>query len=68
MSPRTGGTGSTVHSPDTLADYEVQQLKAVPDACPELEQAHELVRAFAQILAHRTGPDLPDWISTTRDA
>ncbi|MCX4554613.1 hypothetical protein [Streptomyces umbrinus] len=57
-----------MHGPDTLAEYEVQQLKAVPDACPELEQAHELVRAFARILAHRTGPDLPDWISTTRDA
>ncbi|WP_327666678.1 MULTISPECIES: transposase [Streptomyces] len=60
--------GWVTRHPDTLTEDEVEQLKAVLDACPELEQTHELVRDFAQMLAQRTGADLPDWIRTVRDA
>nr|WP_225859668.1 transposase [Streptomyces albicerus] len=60
--------GWITRHPDTLTEDEGKQLKAVLDACPELEQTHELVRDFAQILAQRTGADLPDWISSARDA
>ncbi|MFD3377638.1 MULTISPECIES: transposase [unclassified Streptomyces] len=31
-----------------------------------MDQTHELVRDFAQMLARRTGADLPDWISSAR--
>jgi transposase len=60
--------GWIARHPDTLTGDEAQQLKTVLDACPELDQVHGLVRDFAQMLAHRTGADLPDWISTARDA
>ncbi|MFF3712867.1 transposase [Streptomyces phaeochromogenes] len=60
--------GWITRHPDTLTEDEGKQLKAVLDACPELVQTHELVRDFAQILAQRTGADLPDWISSARDA
>lgn len=53
---------------DTLTEDENRLLKAVLDACPELEQTHELVRDFAQMLTQRTGADLPDWINTARTA
>ncbi|MFJ1975241.1 transposase [Streptomyces sp. NPDC087903] len=60
--------GWITRHPDTLTEDEAQQLKAVLDACPELEQTHELVRDFAQMLTQRTGADLPDWINTARAA
>lgn len=37
------------------------------DACPELEQTHQLLRGYAQVLARRTDADLPDWISIACD-
>ncbi|MGW0712381.1 transposase [Streptomyces sp. NPDC002643] len=58
--------GWITRHPDTLTEDETTQLKAVLDACPELDQTHQLVRAFTQMLARRTGADLPDWISTAR--
>ena len=60
--------GWITRHPDTLTEDEAQQLKAVLDACPEIEQTHELVRDFAQMLARRRGADLPDWISAARAA
>jgi transposase len=60
--------GWITRHPDTLTEDEISQLKAVLDACPELDQTHQLVRAFTQMLARRTGADLPDWISTARAA
>ncbi|MFP3989487.1 transposase [Streptomyces sp. E11-3] len=60
--------GWITRHPDTLAEDDTTQLKAVLDTCPELHQTHELVRDFAQMLAHRTGAALPDWISTARTA
>jgi len=58
--------GWITRHPDTLAEDETTQLKSVLDACPELDQTHELVRDFTQMLARRTGADLPDWISAAR--
>ncbi|MDQ1022564.1 transposase [Streptomyces umbrinus] len=60
--------GWITRHPETLTEDENRLLKAVLDACPELEQTHELVRDFAQMLTQRTGADLPDWISTARAA
>jgi len=60
--------GWITRHPDTLTEDETQQLKAVLDACPELEQTHELVQDFARMLTQRTGAELPDWINTTRAA
>lgn len=56
--------GWITRHPDTLTEDENRLPKAVLDACPELEQTHELVRGFAQMLTQRTGADLPDWIRT----
>ncbi|MEV6947633.1 hypothetical protein AB0N07_37930 [Streptomyces sp. NPDC051172] len=54
--------------PDTLTEDEVQHLKAVLNACPELEQTHDLVRDFARMLSRHTGAGQPNWISNARDA
>ncbi|WP_406502865.1 transposase [Streptomyces sp. NBC_00212] len=58
--------GWITRHPDTLAEDEIQQLKAVLDGCPQLEQTHGLVRGFARMLTQRTGADLPHWIDTAR--
>ncbi|MFE7076947.1 ISL3 family transposase [Streptomyces sp. NPDC057620] len=60
--------GWITRHPETLAEDETTQLKAVLDVCSELDQTHALVRDFAQMLARRTGADLPDWISTAHAA
>ncbi|MFJ9250342.1 transposase [Streptomyces sp. NPDC101776] len=59
-------SGWFTRHPDTLAQDEIQQFKAVPAACPELDQAHQLVRDFAEMLTTRTGHLLPEWISRAR--
>jgi len=46
--------GWITRHPDTLTEDESSQLKAVLDACPELDQTHQLVRVFTQMLARRT--------------
>ncbi|WP_406490231.1 ISL3 family transposase [Streptomyces phaeochromogenes] len=57
--------GWITRHPDTLTEEETTQPKAVLDACPELDQTHDLVRDFAQMLARapvpicRTGPAPP---------
>ncbi len=58
--------GWITQHPDTLSEDEIQQLKAVLDGCPQLEQTHGLVRDFARLLNQRTGADLPRWIDTAR--
>jgi transposase len=55
--------GWITRHPDSLTEDEHQQLKAVLDACPELEQAHQLVRNFARMLTQRTAVGLLDWIN-----
>ncbi|WP_331721270.1 transposase [Streptomyces sp. NBC_00212] len=54
--------GWITRHPDTLTQDETQQLKAVRVACPALEQTHQLVRDFGEMLTTRTGARLPDWI------
>ncbi|WP_151484957.1 hypothetical protein [Streptomyces albicerus] len=47
--------GWITHHPDTVTEEETTQLKAILDSCPEQDQTHQLVRAFAEMLARRTG-------------
>ncbi|NNN31894.1 transposase [Streptomyces sp. S3(2020)] len=54
--------------PDILTQDEIQQFKTVLAACPELDQAHQLVREFAEMLTTRTGTLLPEWIDRARAA
>ncbi|MEU1274067.1 hypothetical protein [Streptomyces sp. NPDC005799] len=58
--------GWITRHPDKLTEDEVQQCKAVLAACPDLDQAHQLIRDFAQMLTSRTGTRLPDWIDAAR--
>lgn len=60
--------GWLTRHPDTLTHDEIQQFKVVPAACPELDQAHQLVRDFAEMLTTRTGTLLPEWINMARAA
>ncbi|MEV6175359.1 ISL3 family transposase [Streptomyces sp. NPDC051954] len=60
--------GWITRHPDTLTEDEIQQLKAVLEGCPELEQTHDLVRDFTRMLTQRTGGDLPHWIDSARAA
>ncbi|MER6212154.1 hypothetical protein [Streptomyces sp. NPDC001642] len=52
--------------PDALTEDETTGLKDALDACPELDQTQDPVGDSAQILARRTGADLPEWISAAR--
>jgi len=52
--------------PDTLTEDEKPRLKAILDRCPELQAASEQVRAFAAMITHLTGENLPQWIDTAR--
>ncbi|MFJ6088349.1 hypothetical protein ACIQI8_44050 [Streptomyces sp. NPDC092369] len=60
--------GWITRHPDTLTEDEIQQLRAVLDGCPELEQTHDLVRDFVWMLAQRTGADLPRRMDGARAA
>ncbi|MFJ3799955.1 transposase [Streptomyces sp. NPDC090088] len=66
-SVRTVSGWLTPH-PDTLAQDEIQQFKAVLTACPELDQAHQPVGDFAEMLTTRAGTLLPEWIDRARAA
>jgi transposase len=61
-------TGWLTRHPDSLTDDERPQLQALLDRCPELRAADAQVRAFAVMLTRLTGQDLPQWISSTKDA
>jgi len=52
--------------PDTLTEDEKPRLKAILDRCPELQAASDQVRAFAAMITHLTGENLPQWIDTAR--
>jgi transposase len=52
--------------PGTLTEDEKPRLKAILDRCPELQAASEQVRAFAAMITHLTGENLPQWIDTAR--
>jgi transposase len=54
--------------PDTLTEDDKPRLQAILDRCPELQAASGQVRAFAAMIAHLTGENLPQWIDTARTA
>ena len=55
-----GNTRNGARSKAVLTEVKKRQRR--------LDQTHTFVRDFAQMLARRTGPDLPTWISTARRA
>jgi hypothetical protein len=61
-------TGWICRRPDNLTDDDRHALTALLDQCPDLRQAHQLVREFAAMMAHRTGDTaLTGWIATAVD-
>jgi transposase len=60
--------GRLTRHPATLSQDGIQQFRAVPAACPELGQAHQLVSDFPEMLTTRTGTLLPEWIKMARAA
>jgi transposase len=61
-------TGWIVRRPDSLTEDDRPRLKAILERCPELQAASDQVRAFAAMLTQLAGQDLPQWISTAREA
>ncbi|WP_405576420.1 ISL3 family transposase [Streptomyces sp. NBC_01092] len=55
-------TGWITRRPDRLNDDQAQQLKEILARCPELNQAAEHVRAFAELMNNRQGQHLDQWI------
>ncbi|MFG2425337.1 ISL3 family transposase [Streptomyces sp. NPDC048448] len=58
--------GWILRHPDTLAESEQLQLKAVRTHCPELDALTRHVRSFAVMLTERQGERLPDWLDAVR--
>jgi transposase len=58
--------GWVFRHPDTLAEPEQLQLKAVRNNCPELDALTRHVRSFATMLTERQGQLLPDWLDAVR--
>jgi transposase len=61
-------TGWLTRRPGTLTDDEQSQLNTLLERCPELQAASSHVRTFAAMLTQLTGQDLPQWITSARDA
>ena len=61
-------TGWIARHPDSLAEDDQPRLRAILERCPELQAASDQVRAFAIMMARLSGHDLPQWISSARDA
>ena len=53
-------------NPDNLPAEHAVTLAEVQAACPELAATAAHVRAFAAMLSHRHGDQLPDWIKQVR--
>jgi transposase len=64
-SPRTVA-GWILRNPDTLAESEQPQLKAVRTCCPGLDALTRHVRSFAITLTERQGERLPQWLDAVR--
>jgi transposase len=56
-------TGWICRHPDNLVDRDTEQLRQILDRCPELRSAVELVRSFADMMAHLNGERLTVWIT-----
>lgn len=48
--------------PDRLTEDDTLIVKCATTGCAHLERLHQHVRAFAKIMAHRHGPELPAWL------
>ncbi|MGW4825488.1 ISL3 family transposase [Streptomyces sp. NPDC004227] len=55
-------TGWLTRHPATLSEDERAALKDVLARCPKLDVAAGHVRGFGEILTHRLGSTLPEWI------
>ncbi|MGW7456687.1 hypothetical protein [Streptomyces sp. NPDC054797] len=55
-------TSWIMRSEETLSPLEVAQLETVRNACPEIASACDLAREFTDMLRHRRGHLLRDWI------
>ncbi|WP_159047733.1 ISL3 family transposase, partial [Streptomyces sp. WM6378] len=55
-------TGWIMRPRDTLTDNQENQLLKVRLACPDITRACDLARTFADLLRHRRGYLLMDWI------
>ncbi|MFI7702464.1 transposase [Nonomuraea sp. NPDC049480] len=53
-------------NPANLSPGRTARLEEVLSCCPELKQAAEHVRAFADLLTQRQGHRLADWIDEVR--
>lgn len=47
---------------DTLTDHQEEQLLPVRLACPDITRACDLARVFHELLRHRRGHQLLEWI------
>ncbi|XKJ41181.1 transposase [Streptomyces sp. 147326] len=47
---------------ETLSPSDITQLETVRNACPEIASACDLAREFTDMLRHRRGHQLRDWI------
>ena len=61
-------TGWLTRRPGSLTEDERPRLNAILERCPELRAASDQVRAFAAMITQLTGQDLPQWITSARDA
>ncbi|MFD8079643.1 ISL3 family transposase [Streptomyces sp. NPDC059718] len=52
--------------PDHLSTNQTQQLKEILARCPQLDRAVGHVRAFAELMTHRQGGRLRQWINDIR--
>ncbi|MEW2402018.1 transposase [Streptomyces sp. NPDC046862] len=52
--------------PDHLDEDRTQQLKTVLSRCPELDQAAQHVRSFAELMNNRNGHRLGQWIEAVQ--
>ncbi|MGW3426150.1 transposase [Streptomyces phaeochromogenes] len=55
-------TSWIMRSEETLSPLDVAQLEAVRNACPVMASACDLAREFTDMLRHRRGHLLRDWI------
>ncbi|MGI5291141.1 ISL3 family transposase [Nonomuraea polychroma] len=53
--------------PGNLHPNDAEELKQIRAACPELQAAVEHVRAFATMMRHLHGAQLPTWIDSVRN-
>jgi hypothetical protein len=57
-----------VRPPDSLDETERQNLAVMCQASAMVSMAYELVQEFMNMLRHRKGERLDDWLRLTRDS